>query len=132
MNNYMKNKTLGFYFTVAASVLAAISLILYRPVTGALTLVYELVAAAIVVELLLVILSKVLGNKGIFNLASSICAVLMGGGFIMSFSTQLDAIGYVLSGLYSMNQIIPFVTFAGFAGASMVLYIIASFMDLGK
>lgn len=132
MNEYLKNKTAGFYLTAAAAVLAVISLIVYRSANGALPLVFGLVAAAVVVEVLLAVLSKLFGNKGLFDLASSVCAVLMAGGLVLSFTTQLDALGYVVAGLYTMDQIMSFVIFAGFAAGSMVLYIIASFMDLGK
>ena len=132
MNDYMANKTIGFYVTVLATILAVVSLVLYLPTTGALALVIGLLAAAIVVEVLLIVVSKVIGNKPVLNLASSINAVLLGYAIVTSFNPQLDAIGYVVSGLYTFDQIQPFVIFVVFAAVTFLLYIIASFMDLGK
>ena len=132
MKEYLANKTVGFYITVVATVLAIISLVLYTSTTSALGVVYGLICAAIVVEVLLIVLSKVMGNKPVLNLASSVCAVLLGYALVTSFNTQLDAIGYVVSGLYTFEQIQPFVIFAVFLAVTFLLYIIASFMDLGK
>ena len=132
MKEYLANKTVGFYITVVATVLAIISLVLYTSTTSALGVVYGLICAAIVVEVLLIVLSKVMGNKPVLNLASSVCAVLLGYALVTSFNPQLDAIGYVVSGLYTFDQIRPFVIFAAFLAVTFLLYIIASFMDLGK
>lgn len=132
MKEYLANKTIGFYITVVATVLAIVSLVLYASTTGALSLVYGLICAAIVVEVLLIVLSKVMGNKPMLNLASSVCAVLLGYAFVTSFNPQLDAIGYVVSGLYTFDQIRTFVIFAVFLAVTFLLYIVASFMDLGK
>ena len=132
MKDYLANKTVGVYISVVACVLARVALVLYLSTTGALTLVIGLLCAAIVVEVLLIVVSKVIGNKPVLNLASSINAVLLGYAIVTSFNPQLDAIGYVVSGLYTFEQIQSFVYFVIVAAIAFLLYIVASFMNLGK
>lgn len=132
MKDYLANKTVGFYISVVACVLALVALVLYLPTTGALALVIGLLVAAICVEVLLIVLSKVIGNKPVLNLASSINAVLLGFAIVTSFNPQLDPIGYVVSGLYTFDQIRGFVNFVIVAAIAFLLYIVASFMSLGK
>ena len=132
MKDYLANKTIGFYISIVACVLAAVALVLYLFTTGALALVIGLLAAVICVEVLLIVLSKVIGNKPVLNLATSINAVLLGFAIVTSFNPQLDPIGYVVSGLYTFEQIQPFVNFVIVVAISFLLYLIASFMNLGK
>ena len=132
MKDYIANKTVGFYITVVATVLAIVGLVMYFSVSGQAAEVIPLFIAAVVVEAALIVLSKVIGNKPVLNLASSINAVLLGFALVQSFNPQLDAIGYVVSGLYTYDQISGFVNFVIVAAIAFVLYIIASFMSLGK
>lgn len=132
MKKYLANKTVGFYITVIATVLAVIGLINYSSARGAIRIVFVLVGAAIVVEVLLLVLSGVLGNRAALNLASSVCAVLMATALVKSFTTQLDSLGFVVSGLYTVDEVMAFLIFIGFAAASLLMYLIASFMNLGK
>ena len=132
MKDYLANKTVGFYISVVACVLALVALILYLPTTGALALVIGLLVAAIVIEIALIVLTMVMGNKPIFNLAASINTVLLAFAIVTSFNPQLDPIGYVVSGLYTFEQIQPFVNFVIVVAISFLLYIVASFMNLGK
>ena len=132
MKEYMAEKTVGFYITVLATILVIVGLIMYSSVSGKAGEVIPLLVVAIGVEVLLIVLSKVIGNKPVLNLASSINAVLLGYVLVQSFNPQLDAIGYVVSGLYTFDQIQPFVNFVIVAAIAFLLYIVASFMNLGK
>lgn len=132
MKAYLQNKTIGFYVTVLAAVLSVIALILYRTAENIVPVVFTLAGAAIAVEVLLILVSGVSGNKPVFDFASTICAILMALALVISLSSQVDAIGYVIAGLYTPDKIMQYVYFAGFAAASLLLYIIASFMNLGK
>lgn len=132
MKDYLANKTVGFYISVVACVLALVALVLYVPTAGALSLVIGLLIAAIVIEVALIAVSWVIGNKAFLNLASSINAVLLGYAIVTSFNPQLDAIGYVVSGLYTYDQISGFVNFVIVVAIAFLLYIVASFMNLGK
>ena len=132
MKAYLQKKTAGFYLTVLATILAIIGLINYASDARATSIVFTLVGIAIAVEVLLLVVSKVAGNKPIFDVAASACAILMAAALTISFSTQLDAIGYVVSGLYTSDMIMKFAYFVIFAAISMLLYLIASFTSLGK
>ena len=132
MKDYLANKTVGFYISVVACVLALVALVLYVPTTGSLSLVIGLLVAAIVIEVALIAVSWVIGNKAFLNLASSVNAVLLAFAIVTSFNPQLDAIGYVVSGLYTFEQIQPFVNFVIVIAISFLLYLVASFMRLGK
>lgn len=132
MKDYFAEKTPGFYITVVATALAIAGLVFYVPVQGATVISIGLTAAVLVVETLLIVLSGVMGNRPFMDLASSVCAVLMGAALVQSFTPQLDSIGFVVSGLYTFDQIFSFVLFVGFGASAMVLYIAASFMSLGK
>lgn len=132
MKDYLANKTVGFYITVLATILAVVGLVLYVSTSNALTLVMVLLGIAIAVEVVLIVVSRVIGNKPVLNLASSINAVLLGFALVQSFNPQLDAIGYVVSGLYTYDQISSFVNFVIVAAIAFLLYIVASFTNLGK
>lgn len=132
MKNYFAKKTFGFYLSLIAAALAAVSVALYASASNQIALVSRLIWAAIGVEALLIVLSAALGNKALLNLATVFCAVLMGTALAQSFSSQLDALGYVVSGLYTMDQIMPFVRFAAVAAVSFLLFIVCSFLDMGK
>ena len=132
MKDYMANKTVGFYVTVLATILAIIGLAIYSSASGALAVVFGLVIAAIVIEVVLIVVSGVIGNKPFLNLVSSINAILLGYAIVTSFNSQVDSLGMVVSGLYSFDQVKSFAIFVGFAAVAMLLYIVASFMTLGK
>ena len=132
MSNYFSKKTFGFYLSVIACVLALVSVILYGSAANQMSIVPPLIWAAIAMEILLIVCSAVIGNKNILNLSVVISAVLMGLALAHSFSSQLDALGYVYAGLYTMDQIMGFVRFVVVCAISYLLFIICSFMDLGK
>lgn len=132
MKEYLAKKTTGFYLTVLAAILALVALLFYKSAETPAGIVFVLVPIAAVVELVLILGSAFAGNRGVFNLAATVNAVLIAAALVLSFSTQLDYLGWVVSGLYSPNQILSFVTFAAITAVAMLLNVIASYMDLGK
>lgn len=132
MKAYLQKKTTGFYLTVVAMVLAVVGLFYYSAAENKVSTVFVLTGAAIAVEILLLVVSFFAGNRAVFNLASSVSAVLMALAVSISFNSQLDAIGYVVSGLYPTEKIMNFAVFVVLAVLSLLLYCIASFTNLGK
>jgi len=123
----MKNKSVGFYLTLAAAVLMLIGLPFYAQSAYAIPTVYIMTAivAVAVVGMFL--------TKG--EIANGLCiagTVAAAAALIYSFSTQLDAIGYVLSGLFTFSQIQGFVVFAVLAVIGWILLIVASFTGVSK
>lgn len=132
MKEYLKNKSAGFYLTVVATILALIGIVNYYSASGALNIVKILVFAVVAVEMLLILLSYVKGNQEVFDLAASVCAILMASAIILGFTNQMNPLGFFAVGMYSLSDVLSFLMFAGFGIVSMVLFIIASFLKLGK
>jgi len=123
----MKNKSVSFYLTLAAAVLMLVGLPFYAQSAYAIPTVYIMTAivAVMVVGMFL--------TKG--ELANGLCVVgtvAAAAAVIYSFSTQLDAIGYVMSGLFTFSQIQGFVIFAVLAIVGWILLIVASFTGVSK
>ena len=132
MKEYFAKKTVGFYLTLAATILVIVALVFYNGASGTTPIVYNLIYGVIAVEAALIVGSLVLGNKSFFSLAALINAVLTAAALVQSFSPQLDNLGMVVSGLYTINQIMNFVIFVGFTLVAWLLFIAASFMKLGN
>lgn len=125
-------RTIGFYITVLAAIAAVAGLVCYNTAQNKLSIVTALTAAAIIVVAAAIILSMTMGFKSWMNLTAMAGALLMAGALVESFTTQLDALGYLVAGLYTLDQVIGFLRFAALAAVALLLFIIASFMDFGK
>lgn len=132
MKAYLQKKTVGFYLTVLAMVLSAAGLLSYSAAENTVSIVYILAGCAIAVGILLVVLTYFAGNRPIFDLFASASAVFMAFALAISFYSQLDAIGYVVAGLYPTDKIKKFAVFAILSLVSVLLCCIASFMNQGK
>lgn len=132
MNEYLSKKTSGFYLTAAATILSVIGLIFYRSAMARVQDVFTLVMIAAVIEIIMVIVTAVIGNKKILELSSSVCALVVAGALIQSFIPQVDNLGYLVSGLYSFSDMKSFILYAVLTIAALICYIIASFMDQSK
>ena len=132
MKNYFAKKTFGFYLSVIACALALVSVILYGSAANQMAIVPPFIWGAIAVEVLMIVLTFVAGNKNILNLSVVISAILMAVALAQSFNSQLDALGYAYAGLYTMDQVMPFIRFAAVCAVSFLMFIVCSFMNLGK
>lgn len=132
MKEYMSKKTAGFYLTILAAILAVIGIINYSFARSALGIVFGFAIAAVVVEVLLIVLSKILGNKWYLDLSSTVCAVLMMIAVAMSLTNQVESLGFFIVGMYSLRDVLSLLLFVGFGLASVILFTVASFMKLGK
>ncbi len=132
MKEYLAKKTIGFYLTVIAAAAAVIGIINYSFASGAASSVLLLTAATVVVEILMIIGLAVLKNRTILNLFPAACAILMSAAVAFSFGSQVDGLAFLISGLYSFDDMKNFLLFAGFGVIAAVLYIVSSFMDMEK
>lgn len=123
----MKNKSVGFYLTLAAAVLMLVGLPFYAQSAYAISTVY-IMTAIVAVAVVGMFLTKGEAANGLCIVGTVAAAAAV----IFSFSTQLDAIGYVLSGLFTFDQIQGFVVFAVLAVIGWILLIIASFTGVSK
>ncbi len=123
----MKNKSVGFYLTLAAAVLMLVGLPFYAQSAYAISTVY-IMAAIVAVAVVGMFLTKGEIANGLCIVGTAAAAAAV----IFSFSTQLDPIGYVVAGLYTFSQIQGFVVFAVLAIVGWILLIVASFTGVSK
>lgn len=123
----MKNKSVGFYLSAVAAVLMLIGLPFYNQSAYAIQVTTALAIAVAVIEV-----GVFLVKGELANVLTAVNAVVASAAVIFSFSTQLDAIGYVMSGLFTFDQIQGFVTFAVLACIGWLLLVVASFTGVSK
>lgn len=132
MKDYLAKKSVGFYLTVIAALAALIGLVNYISASGATLNVMILTGAALVMEILMIIGMAAFGNRLVLNLFPTAAAVLMAAAVAFSFQTQVDGLGFLISGMYSFNDLKNFLIFAICGLIAAVLYVISSFMDMEK
>jgi len=128
----LKNKTIGFYLLVVAAVLSIVGVIFYNSAEVTSGPIMIMVVVSAVLALAAAALAAVKPGLKFLNLAATLCAVLLAWALIQSVSSQLDPIGWWISGLYTLDQVIGFLVFAALSGLSIVLYLISSFKNLEK
>lgn len=129
MNKFFSKKTVGFYISIIAAVLSLVGLVLSQGMKMEATL---LVAAALVVEVILIVGAGISGGHRIFDFFPSVSALLLTAGIMFNLPSQIDGFGYLVSGLYTFDDMRGAILFLGFSLAALLLYLISSFMDMSK
>ena len=119
---YLKNKTFGFYLSFVAAILALIGFVMYRQAGH--TEAY--------IEVLAMIVLKVAPDFKWTSLLLTANAILTAAALVNSFYTQVDFIGYVVSGLYEFATIKKFIISAVLMALSMIAYIVSSYSGFQK
>lgn len=65
-------------------------------------------------------------------LIPTVNALLFSAAIILSIIPQVDSLGYLVSGLYSFEDMKAFILYAVFAILTWLGYLAASFMDMQK
>ncbi|GAA0799732.1 hypothetical protein GCM10008910_26410 [Faecalicatena orotica] len=129
---YLENKAIGFYFSILGAVLALAGIIVYRQAKNTEPLIMTLLAAVVLLQAAAVVfLAFVRGRKAV-NLVIMADAVLVAAALVLSFRTQVDALGYVVSGLYGFETVKSYVFSAVFMLISLIMYWIASYHGFEK
>ena len=115
-------KSIGFYIGVIAAI---VSVVMYGSSLNTSQNAYIFLIAAAAVALVAAILGAKL--PGICNWGGAAAAALAAVGIGYSITVMADAIGYVVSGLYSFDTLQGWIRFMIVAGISWLLYIIAGF-----
>ena len=129
MNDTKAKKSVGFFVLAAAAVVSVISIVLYGSAMNKTTNAYGFMIAAAVVAVAALVLSAVKGSK-LANWGGFCAAVLMMAGLAWSLTAMVDAIGYVISGLYQFSLLQSYITFAICGGIAWVLFLVSSFMNV--
>lgn len=122
---------IGFFILAAAAVIGAISIVLYGSAMNKSNSAYIFMAAAIAVAVISLIIGKVNGS-GISNWGGVIAAALMACGLAWSLTVMVDAIGYVISGLYQFSLLQTYITFTIVAGIAWFLFVVSGFAGVVK
>ena len=120
---YLKNKTFGFYLSFVAAILALIGFVMYRQAGHTVTVVLQILA---------MIVLKVAPDFKWTSLLLTANAILTAAALVNSFYTQVDFIGYVVSGLYEFATIKKFIISAVLMALSMIAYIVSSYSGFQK
>ncbi|MCD8366592.1 MAG: hypothetical protein LUC48_00985 [Clostridiales bacterium] len=122
------NKSGSFYATGLAAILSLVSLIVYTNVMYTYTLIYVLLVAALVLE----VLPLFLNNAILTGVVPVVNAVLMGAAGMGSAVVMVNQIAYVVTGLDQMSTIISYIVFASVAIVAMVVNVVAAFLKWEK
>ena len=120
----------GLIVELAAAVVGIVSVVMYGSSLVTTQNAYIFLIAAIVVAVVAAIGAQKMPK--VCNWGAPIAAALCAAGIGYSITVMVDAIGYVISGLYSMDDIRTWVNFMIAAGVSLLLYIIAGFTGMAK
>lgn len=132
MGKYFSNKRMGFYLTAIAAILEIIGLISYSSAETPNSTVFALVIAAIAVEVVMIVIGMAKEDFALMNLTATVNTILMAAAVVTSLWSQVDYLGWVVSGLYTMDQVMNYLIFAGVGVAALLLNIIASFLQWHK
>lgn len=132
MNESKAKVSLGFIILVAAAAVSAVSLVLYRTAYSTNNNAYGFMIAAIVVAVIALAINATGKGGAIINWAAPVCAALYAAGLGWSLTSMVDAIGYVISGLFEFSTLQTYISFCIVAGISWLLYLVCGFMGIDK
>ena len=122
-------KSVGFFIEIIAAIVGIVSVVLYGSSLVTTQSAYIFLIAAVVVALVGAFGAQ---KMPICNWAAPVAAALAAAGIGWSVTVMADPIGYVISGLYSMDDIKSWITFVVVAGIAWLLYVIAGFAGMSK
>ena len=129
---YLKNKTFGFYLSFVAAILALIGFVMYRQSGHTESYIEVLLLVTVVLQILAMIVLKVAPDFKWTSLLLTANAILTAAALVNSFYTQVDFIGYGVSGLYEFATIKKFIISAVLMALSMIAYIVSSYSGFQK
>lgn len=132
MKDFMAKKSAGFYFTIVATILFIVGTVMYTSVMYTNTVVFVMLALAIIWEVLVVVLSGKFGDKAFFNWTPVIGAVLAAAAAVWGAELMVNQIGYVIAGLDEMGTIMSFIYYEVVMVVTLLVCIICSFLKQTK
>ena len=132
MKDFFAKKSVGFYFTVIAAVLVIAGTVMYTSVMYTNTVVFVMLALAIIWEVLVIVLSGKFGDKAFFNWTPVIGAVLAAAAAVWGAELMVNQIGYVIAGLDEMGTIMSFIYYEVVMVVTLLVCIICSFLKQTK
>ena len=125
-------KGFGFICAIISAVLAAAALAMYGGSYTTNQDTYMWMGIALAVDVIAIILALVVKKGEWINWIPVIGAVVTMWGLLQSVNIMLDAVGYVVSGLYVFSDIQGWVIFMGLAVAAFLFDVIGGFAKVVK
>lgn len=132
MREHLANHTFGFYLSISAGILSVVSLLFYLGADNQGAAVLPLIVCSILAEVAGIAINRFTGKAGVLMLIPTVNALLFSAAIILSIIPQVDSLGYLVSGLYSFEDMKAFILYAVFAILTWLGYLAASFMDMQK
>ena len=126
-----KKLSTSSWLTLAAAVLGIIGLVAYSTSEVAVKQIGIIAAIAIVLNIITIVVNMKY-SFGILNLSFTVSAILFSVAFVYGFASQLDPLGWAVSGLYTWGQVAGFLIFAVLTFAALILEFVVSFKGLVK
>ncbi len=128
----MKDKAMGFYFTLVAAILSLAGLIIYPSVMYRLPIVYGFCAAAVLLTIIVVFSSFIGKTVSLFRFLPVINSSLMASAAVWAVYLMVNQLGYVVAELDSKSTIMGLVYFEVVAVLSMLINIVGAFLKQDK
>lgn len=109
-----------------------VSLLFYLGADNQGAAVLPLIVCSILAEVAGIAINRFTGKAGVLMLIPTVNALLFSAAIILSIIPQVDSLGYLVSGLYSFEDMKAFILYAVFAILTWLGYLAASFMDMQK
>ena len=124
-------KSFGTILTIVAAVLAAAALFFYSKANSTNSIVFTLNIAGLVCAAAFLLLGRMMSGKPFLSLLVSAAAVLMMAAFGYSLVTEVEVLGYLISGLRTWADVQYWAYFSVAALVSWLFLLVASFTGLG-
>lgn len=128
----MKDKAIGFYFSIAAAILSAAGLILYSGVMYKLSIVYVFCAIPVVLFVIVLVCSLTGKNHLVFEYLPVANAACMACAAVWAVYLMVNQIGYVVAALDDKSTIMGLIYFEVAAVLAMIINIVAAFMGQSR
>ena len=125
-------KGFGFICAIISAVLAAAALVMYGGSYTTNQTTYMWLGIALAVDVLAILLAVVVKKGEWINWLPAIGAVVTMWGLLQSVNIMLDAVGYVVAGLYVFSDIKGWVIFMVLAVLAFLFDVIGGFAKVVK
>ena len=122
-------KTVGLIFTAAGTVAAIAALVLYLFSGTTMIYVLALAIAAVALGAVSTVAYGVVSSNKIFSLLIPAAGVLIIGAAAWSLVTEVELLGYLVSGLRQWKDVAFWAYFTVASVISWLLYMVASFLQ---
>ena len=132
MSTVKAKKSIGFFIIAVAAVVGIVGIALYGKSYSTNSKAYGFMIAAVIVAAVALVIGQVAGKAAIVNWGGVCAAALMAAGLGWSLTVMVDAIGYVISGLFQFSTLQSYITYAICAGIGWLLYLVSGFSGILK